>query len=335
MQNNSPLFSLTTFIAGLAMALVSSPAIAQYGSAARLPAPVTPDSQASGQRTFATPQQAASALLTAAQADDVAAILVLFGPDGEDIVHSGDPFQDRNNLSRFVERAKRSMKVKVDPANRNRATIVIDEDDYPFPVPLIKAAGQWRFDTPTGRTEILARRIGRNELDAIEAAQAYVAAQLDYAAEDRNKNGVPEYARKLISSPGQHDGLFWPDLSAPPTEFAEGVAKAESEGYRKVGNTRTPYHGYYFKILTAQGPNVKGGALDYVQHDMMIGGFGLVAWPAEYGVSGIKTFIVDRDGIVYEKDLGPSTDSVAEAMTVYNPDKTWSPAPSDELQSQR
>jgi hypothetical protein len=174
-----------------------------------------------------------------------------------------------------------------------------------------------------GKTEILARRIGANELDAIAACKAYVDAQYDYATEDRNKNGIPEYARKLISSPGQRDGLFWPGSDAPPTQFAAGVKKAEAEGYRKEGEPAAPYHGYYFRILLAQGSNAHGGDLDYIQHGSMIGGFALVAWPSEHGVSGVKTFLVNQDGIIYEKDLGGSTRVVAESMTKFNPDKTW------------
>jgi hypothetical protein len=150
-----------------------------------------------------------------------------------------------------------------------------------------------------------------------------VDAQYDYATEDRNKNGIPEYARNLISSPGKRDGLFWPESDVPPTQFAAGVKRAESEGYTKENDTPTPYHGYYFRILMAQGPKARGGAMDYIQHGSMIGGFGLVAWPAEHGVSGVQTFLVNQDGVIYEKDLGPSTSATAEAMTTFDPDNTW------------
>src|SRR5262249_3321537 len=154
------------------------------------------------------------------------------------------------------------MKERIDPANANRARLLIGADGFPFPIPLVRTAGQWYFDTPAGKTEILARRIGSNELDAIAASKAYVDAQYDYATEDRNKNGIPEYARKLISSPGKRDGLFWPESDAPPTQFTAEVKRAQSEGYRKEGDTPTPYHGYYFRILMAQGPNARGGALE-------------------------------------------------------------------------
>ena len=278
---------------------------------------------ATGQRTFATPQQAARALLAAAEADDLPALTQIFGPEADQILNSGDAVADKATRAKFVDRAKQSMKEKIDPANANRATLLIGADGFPFPIPMLRTAGRWYFNTAEGKHEILARRIGSNELDAIAACKAYVDAQYDYATEDRNKNGIPEYARKLISSPGKRDGLFWPESDAPPTQFAAGVKKAQSEGYQKEDNTPTPYHGYYFRILTAQGPKARGGALDYVQHGSMIGGFGLVAWPAEYGVSGMKTFLVNQDDVIYEKDLGPSTGAAVKAMTVFDPDRTW------------
>ncbi|HWB83984.1 MAG TPA: DUF2950 domain-containing protein [Bryobacteraceae bacterium] len=277
------------------------------------------------QRTFATPRAAAQALLAAAEADDVPAVMNMFGPDADAILHSGDPVQDKGNRAKFVTKAKQSMKVRIDRANANRATLLIGADAFPFPIPLVRRAGRWSFDTAAGKREILARRIGANELSTIAACKAYVNAQYDYASEDRNKNGIPEYARKLISSPGQRDGLFWPGADAPPTEFTSAVKQAVAEGYRKTGSKPTPYHGYNFRILLAQGPKARGGTLNYIQHGSMIGGFGLVAWPAEYGVSGIMTFLVNQDGVVYEKDLGPSTTATAENMTAFDPDKTWRP----------
>jgi len=276
-----------------------------------------------GQSTFTTPQEAARALLAAAEADDITALAKIFGPKADEILNSGDAVADKGDRARFVQRAKQSMKESVDPAKPNRATLLIGADSFPFPIPLVKAAGRWHFDTPEGKTEILERRIGSNELDAIAACKAYVDAQYDYATEDRNKNGVPEYASKLISSTGKRDGLFWPESGAPPTQFSANVKRAQSEGYRKEGETPTVYHGYYFRILMAQGPQARGGALDFLQHGMMIGGFGLVAWPAEYRVSGIKTFIVNQDRIIYEKDLGPSTSAAAQVITAFDPDTTW------------
>jgi hypothetical protein len=275
------------------------------------------------QRTFATPREAAQALLAAAEAGDVSALSAIFGSSADEILNSGDAVQDKNDVARFVKRAKQSMKERVDPANANYANLLIGPDNFPFPIPLVRTAGRWYFDTPSGKTEILTRRVGSNELDAIAACKAYVEAQYDYATEDRNRNGVPEYARKLISSPDKRDGLFWPGSDTPPTAFAENVKRAQSEGYRKEGDRPAPYHGYYFRILLAQGPRARGGALDYVQHGSMIGGFALVAWPVEHGVSGVKTFVVNQDGVIYEKDLGPSTSTTAEAMTAFDPDTTW------------
>ncbi len=276
-----------------------------------------------GQSTFATPREAARALLAAAEADDITGLTKIFGPKADEILNSGDAVADNGDRARFVQRAKQSMRESINPEKPNRATLLIGADSFPFPIPLLRAAGRWHFDTPEGKTEILDRRIGSNELDAIAACKAYVDAQYDYATEDRNKNGVPEYARKLISSAGKRDGLFWPESGAPPTQLSAKIKQAQSEGYRKEGETPTIYHGYYFRILRAQGPQARGGALDFLQHGMMIGGFGLVAWPAEYRVSGIKTFIVNQDRVIYEKDLGSSTSAAAEAMTAFDPDTTW------------
>ncbi|HXA52233.1 MAG TPA: DUF2950 domain-containing protein [Candidatus Acidoferrum sp.] len=278
---------------------------------------------ASGQRTFATPQQAGRALLAAAESNDMSGLSAIFGPESDEILNSGDPVDDENHRAAFVKKAKQSLKWQIVPANTNRAHLLIGTDNFAFPIPLVKTAGRWHFDTPSGKTEILARRIGANELDAIAACKAYVDAQYDYASEDRNKNGIPEYARKLISSPGERDGLFWPGADAPPTQFASRVETAESEGYRKDDDAPTPYHGYYFRMLLGQGPNARGGALDYIHDGSMIGGFGLVAWPAEHGVSGIQTFLVNQDGVIYEKDLGAKTSAAVEAITTFDPDKTW------------
>jgi hypothetical protein len=273
--------------------------------------------------TFATPRQAARALLVAAQADDVPALTKIFGPGSDEILNSGDSIQDRNTRAQFVTKARRFLRERIDPANPARAVLLVGTDGFPFPIPLVRSGGRWHFDTKDGKSEILARRIGSNELDAIAACKAYVGAQYDYAAEDRNQNGIPEYARKLISSPGKRDGLFWPESDSPPTQLAEKVRNAQAEGYRLQGDKRTPYHGYYFRVLLSQGPKARGGALEYVQHGSMIGGFGLVAWPADYRVSGVKTFIVNQDGIIYEKDLGPSTPTAADDITSFDPDRTW------------
>jgi hypothetical protein len=301
-------------------------AAAQQGSSALPNVTSTPTSESSAvaQKSFATAREAARALLAAAEADDVAALLLLFGRGGQEIVTSGDPVQDRNHRSQFVTSAKKSLKLEHDPNNPNRVRILLGKDDYPFAVPIIRTNGRWRFDTQKGKVELLARRIGANELDAIGACSAFVTAQYEYASEDHNSNGVREYAQKLISSPGTKDGLFWP-ASSDETEspIAAQVTKAIAEGYTKTGDKPVPYRGYYFRILNSQGKQAPGGAKDYLVRGMMIGGFGLIAWPAEYGISGIKTFMVNQDGVIYERDLGVNTAETAQSMMQFNPNKAW------------
>ena len=305
---------------------LSGNSAAQQGSSASPIVKSTPisGSSAGAQKSFATANQAAKALLAAAEADDEAALLLLFGQGGQEIVTSGDPVEDKNHRSRFAANAKKSLKLQHDPQNPNRVRILLGKDDYPFAVPIIKTNGRWRFDTPRGKLELLARRIGSNELDAIATCSAFVGAQYEYASEDHNSNGVREYAQKLISSPGTKDGLFWPassDESESP--IAAQVTKAIAEGYTRTGDKPVPYHGYYFRILKSQGTQAPGGAKDYLVRGMMIGGFGLIAWPAEYGVSGIKTFMVNQDGVIYERDLGTNTAKVVQSMIQFNPNKTW------------
>jgi len=275
------------------------------------------------ERTFATPKEAAQDLVDAAAQDDTAALLKLFGPQGTDIVQSGDSAEDKSARADFVRRAHEKMDVQIEPTNPGRATVVTGNDNWPFPVPLIRMkSGQWHFDAARGRTEILARRVGRNELVAIDVCRGYVEAQMDYASHDYDKDGVLEYARKLVSAPGKQDGLYWEGEPGHliPKDFA-AAADAMSAGGQST--TRTPYHGYYFHVLTGQGPDAPGGTHNYLVQGKMIGGFALVAYPAEYGVSGIKTFIVNQNGTVYEKDLGPMTTTVARQMVRFNPDKAW------------
>jgi hypothetical protein len=272
------------------------------------------------QRTFATPQEAAQALVDAAGQNDTAALLQLFGPAGRDIVESGDPAEDKNARAEFARRAHEKLQIELEPLNPNRATIVTGNQNWPLPVPLVGHDGQWRFDPAEGRVEILARRVGRHELTAIDVCRAYVEAQMEYAARDRDGDGVLKYAQTISSSPGKHDGLYWagePD-NLVPKAFADAAAAMFAEGKHPV-----PYHGYYFHILKAQGPDAQGGALNYVVKGKMFGGFALVAYPADYGVSGVKTFLVNHHGIVYEKDLGPTTATLARRMKSFNPDKTW------------
>jgi len=273
-----------------------------------------------GARTFASPQEAAQALIDAAGHNDSAAMLRIFGPEGKDIVESGDPAEDKNGRAEFAKMAREKMQVEPDPGNPGRATLVVGPQDWPFPVPIVRQGGQWHFDSPAGRLEILARRIGRNEMTAIDVCRGYVEAQMEYAAADRESAGVLQYAQKIISTPGKKDGLYWEGepQNLVPKSFADASAAMFAEGKKPV-----PYHGYYFHILKAQGPDAEGGALDYVVKGKMIGGFALVAFPAEYGVSGVKTFIVNHRGVVYEKDLGAGTVTAARQITRYNPDKGW------------
>jgi hypothetical protein len=277
--------------------------------------------QSAQQPTFATPQEAAQALIAAAERNDTAAMLKLFGPAGKDIVESGDAAEDKRMREEFATRAQAKMRIESESGNPDWDTIIVGDNEWPFPVPLVRKNGQWYFDAEQGRMEILARRIGRHELTAIDVCRGYVEAQMEYAAHDRDNGGILGYAQKIISSPGKKDGLYWegePDNLVPKSFADAAAAMLSSEGKKPL-----PYHGYYFHILKAQGPDAPGGAMDYVVKGKMIGGFALVAWPAEYGVSGIKTFLVSHQGTVYEKDLGPGTATLARSITRFNPDKTW------------
>jgi len=274
------------------------------------------------QRSFATPQEAGQALMDAAAKNDTAALLKLFGPQGKDIVESGNAAEDKEHRADFARRAGEKLEVEMEPNNPNRATLIAGSDNWPFPIPLVRKNGQWSFDTASGRIEVLARRVGRNELAAIDVCRAYVEAQMEYSSRDRNASGMLQYAQKIVSSPGKQDGLYWEGQSENlvPKAFADAAAAMFAEGRKPV-----PYHGYYFHILKAQGPDAQGGAVDYVVKGKMIGGFALVAFPAEYGVSGVKTFLVNHQGVVYERDLGSGTITLARAMTRFNPGKGWKP----------
>lgn len=278
-------------------------------------------SVASAQQPFKTPDEAASALASAAKTGDRKAILDVLGPDGIDIVSSGDEVADKATREKFVTAydAKHSIAKEGD----DKAVMVIGQEDFPVPIPLARANGMWHFDTAAGREEILARRIGKNELDAIQSSLAYVDAQNEYAEKDRTGAGPNVYAQRIVSQPGKKDGLYWPTAQGQdPSPLGELVAEATARGYR-VGGGRTPYNGYYFKVLTKQGAAAPGGEMEYIVHGKMIGGFALVAYPADYRNSGVMTFIVNHTGTVYQKDLGPATDKLAARMTAYNPDKSW------------
>ncbi len=276
---------------------------------------------ASAQQAFKTPEEAASALVSAAKANDMKAFATVLGPDGDDIVSSGDEVADAETRQKFV--AAYDAKHQITMEGDNKAVMVIGQEDFPLPIPLVRKDGTWRFDTTAGREEILARRIGKNELDAIQTSLAYVDAQNDYAEKDRTGAGVGVYAQRIISSPGKKDGLYWPTAQGEDASpLGEFIAEATAQGYR-VGGGRTPYHGYYYKILTKQGAAAAGGELEYIVKDKMIGGYALVAYPAEYRNSGVMTFIVNHAGTVFQKDLGPDTAKLAERMTSFNPDKGW------------
>jgi hypothetical protein len=275
-------------------------------------------------KKFASPEVAFSALLEATKSNDTKELLSIFGPLGKEIISSGDAVADKEAREHFVRSAGDAVTFsKVDDST---ILAVIGKDKWSFPVPLVKFSQEWFFSTEDGREEIINRRIGRNELKAIQVALAYVDGQNEYAGRDRDGDGVLQYARKFVSQTGKKDGLFW---EAAPGEEASPlgplIARATEEGYsfKKKGEKSLPYHGYYFKILKHQGSNAPGGELDYIVDGRMVAGFGLVAYPAEYGVSGIMTLIVNQQGIVHEKDLGPKTEEIAKAMKKYDPDKTW------------
>ena len=272
------------------------------------------------QKTFATPQLAADALIKAAESYDVPALLEIFGPEGKDLVESADPVRDKARAQEFVEKAHEKNSVSVE---KTKAVLLIGKDDWPLPVPIVLKQGQWHFDTRAGRQEILFRRIGENELDAIQVAHGYVEAQKEYVSTIHDDSNLHEYARKIISTPGKQDGLYWknPD-GTPGGPISEGIARAIEQGYT---DKSAPYHGYYFKILNGQGPNAPLGKLDYVIHGFMIGGFALVAVPADYRVTGVKTFMVNQYGVVYEADLGPDSLKIVKEMDRFNPDKSWRP----------
>jgi hypothetical protein len=274
----------------------------------------------SAQKTFATPELAFQALIQAADPYNVPALLEILGPDGKDIVSSEDQVEDKNRATAFVALAREKHVLTPDPKNPARVELTVGNDDWPMPVPIVKRNGQWSFDMKAGRQEMLFRRIGENELDAITVCRGFVEAQLEYALDKHDGSELNQYAQRIISTTGKHDGLAWqnPDGSwGGPV--GEAAAKALQDGY----STGEPFHGYFFKVLKGQGPAAPLGELDFVVRDVMIGGFALAASPAQYGVTGIQTFIVSHDGIVYQKDLGAATQTAFKAMERYNPDKTW------------
>lgn len=275
---------------------------------------------AHAQHTFKSAEEAADALAAAARAGDRKQVIGVLGPGSAEIASSGDAVQDEETRKAFV--AAYDAKHSIARENGKPATLLIGQDDFPFPIPLVEKDGAWSFDTKAGREEILARRIGRNELAAIQVALAFYDAQNDYADMTPKADGMSVYAQRVVSQPGKKDGLYWPAAQGEPeSPIGEAVADASQRGY-KVGSGE-PYYGYRYKILTRQGPAAPGGALNYIVNGNMVGGFALVAWPAEYGNSGIATFMINDRGEVYEKDLGDKTSEIAAGMTTYNPDHTW------------
>jgi hypothetical protein len=292
----------------------------QAAPPAKTDAPAT--SQAKG-KEFDTPKQAADALAQAAESFDTGTLKDILGPDSEDIIASEDPVQDKNRAAKFAAKAKEKMSVETDKKNPNQAIVLVGNDNFPLPIPLVKQKGKWFFDMKVGREEILNRRIGDNELNAIEICRGFDEAQHEYAQEKHDGAKVNQYAQRVLSTPGKHDGLAWQNADGTwGGPVGEEVAKALEEGYTQQSRPQ-PYHGYYFKVLKGQGPAAPMGEMDFMVGGAMIGGFALAAAPAEYRVTGVMTFIVGPDGVVYEKDLGPDTLKTFQSMDKYNPDKTW------------
>jgi hypothetical protein len=287
---------------------------------------VVASAQTAAQKTFATPEDAVKALADAVKAGSLDGVLAIFGPEGKELIDSSEPAIARENQQVFAVAFREQW--HLEDAAADRKTLVIGNEDWPFPVPIVKVGNAWRFDTAAGKEEVLARRIGRNELAAIDTVRAYVTAQRRYAEQGHDGKPAGLHAAKFQSDPGKQNGLYWPAARGEKrSPLGDLVAQAASEG-RQVGATAgqpSPFHGYYFRILTAQGSAAPGGAKSYVVKGEMSGGFALVAWPAQYDATGIMTFIVNQDGVVREKDLGPGTDATARKMTAYNPDSSWRP----------
>jgi hypothetical protein len=296
-----------------------------WGACALITAPMFSGAAAAqAAREFASPEDAVQALVAAVKAGHVADLLVILGSEGRDLIESSDPAAARRNREVFTVAAREQW--HLEDAAPDQKTLVIGNEHWPFPVPIVKEQSRWRFDTAAGKEEVIARRIGRNELAAIAAAHAYVTAQRRYAQAAHDGNPAGAYAMKFASDPGKENGLYWPVKTGQKrSPLGDLVAQAAAEG-RAVAYDRpaaSPFHGYYFKILTAQGSAVREGRKPYVIKGLMTGGFALVAWPAQYDVTGVMTFVVSHEGVVHEKDLGPGTDAAARQITVYNPDASW------------
>ncbi|HZP87031.1 MAG TPA: DUF2950 domain-containing protein [Burkholderiales bacterium] len=309
--------SLTELMRGVLMAVLVSALIA-VGVGNEV-------ASAADQKAFVTPEEAARALVAALTRNNMQLAAAILGPDGEKLLHSGDPVADRKARQRFLTAYAKQHRLAYEAGEK--AVLRVGEEDWPLPIPIVRNNGTWRFDSAAGVEEILNRRIGRNELNAIQVCLAILDAQREYAATDHDGSGVRGFARRLVSASGAKDGLYWPTKNAEePSPLGPLVARAVEEGYPTpaADGKPVPYHGYFYKILTAQGEHAKGGAYDYLVDGRMVGGFALVAYPARYGVSGIMTFIVNHDGTVYQNDLGGDTSQLARSMTQFDPDSSWS-----------
>ena len=309
--------ALLAAVAAAAMAAEPAP-VAKPPSATRA---------AAGPEKFDSAEKAGDALVDAAEKFDVASLIRIVGPQGEDLVLTGEYAQDRERAQEFAAQARKKKQIALDPKTDTRAYLLVGEEDWPFALPIVKHDNRWSFDAAAGRQELMYRRIGSNELDAIEICEGYVDAQFDYAYRKRQGYAAPQYAQHIISSPGKQDGLAWQNADGSwGGPIGEKIAQAIAQGYDLKAD---PYHGYFFKVLKGQGPDAPLGTLDYVVEGVMIGGFALVAAPAEYGETGLKTFMVSNTGVVYEKDLGDDTLEEFQKMDRFNPDKTWRPVSSD------
>lgn len=276
-----------------------------------------------GQKMFKTPDAAAQALVKAARGDDTSALLGVLGPLGKPLIDSGDPVADKNARSQFLKRYKQSN--SLDKSVPDKVVLDVGKDKWPFPIPIVQEGGLWYFDSAAGAEEIINRRVGENELSAIQSCLAYVDAQREYYLRNEQKDPLQHFANKLISTEGKKDGLYWPAAAGEtPSPLGEEFAQARAEGYlHSDAPTGAPYHGYIYRLLTRQGPQASGGAYDYTVNGELLGGFGLIAFPAEYGSSGVMTFIVNHEGVVYSRDLGPHTEHVAMGIVEFNPDLMW------------
>jgi len=286
---------------------------------------------AQDKRAFASPEDAVTALITALEKNDVATLSMLLGPDSEDVVSSGDEVADANARADFLADFK--TKHTLVPEGDSVMNLIVGDNDWPLPIPIVLEKGKWYLDGAAGVDEIVYRRIGHNELGAIAVSRGFIDAQMEYVIEGHDGNGPGVFAAKLRSDPGQQNGLYWPTAEGEaPSPAGPFVAEAAAEGYRR-GESRTPYHGYYYRMLYAQGQNANGGAKEYFEGGVLTGGFALVAWPADYGSSGVMTFIVNQDGVVFQKDLGDDTAAAADAMKSFDPDSSWTAVVPEDLEA--